>query len=204
VRLVRAAECPRVPWRNGAGWTRVIAQDPRDADFDGFAWRVSLAQILADGPFSAFTGVERHLVLCEGDTMALTVDGVEHELHPTEVLPFAGESAVSCALPDGGPALALNVMVRRRVQVASVRIAYAVPDLLVAAPAHSAVLVVALTPWTTLGRRRLPLGRFDTVWLRAGSHTSISGDGPVAVITIAPASRSVPLARSVARGPPPP
>ena len=58
------------PWRNGGGTTRTVATG--DATPTGeWTWRVSVADITQDGPFSIFPGVDRHLALIEGAGIVL-------------------------------------------------------------------------------------------------------------------------------------
>ena len=54
--VVRAAGQRRMRWKNGAGWTSEILRAP---DVDDWDWRLSIAEIEADAPFSAFPGVDR-------------------------------------------------------------------------------------------------------------------------------------------------
>ncbi len=62
----------RMPWKNGGGTTLELAVDPPGATFDtGFAWRLSTAEVAASGPFSAFPGLERTLLLLAGDGFQL-------------------------------------------------------------------------------------------------------------------------------------
>ncbi|HNM98403.1 MAG TPA: HutD family protein, partial [Marmoricola sp.] len=51
--IVRATDATVVPWRNGGGSTREYFKVGGD-DFD---WRLSVAQIVQPGPFSAFPGI---------------------------------------------------------------------------------------------------------------------------------------------------
>ena len=182
VKLIRAADCPNQRWRNGAGWTRVLAQEPQDADLDSFAWRLSVAEICSAGPFSVFSGVERQLVMCDGVGLSIVVDGEHHILHPGELVRFHGAAAVSCALADGR-ATALNVMTRTGLGTASVTIERAEADHVLTAPADAGLLVVALTASTSLGSQRLaPL---DALCLQPGEPAVLSG-GDLVVITVAP------------------
>ena len=99
-RVIPANEYQRVRWKNGLGWTREIARFPDTGDLD---WRLSIAEIDADAPFSAFPGVDRELVLLEGNGLRLRFDdGDVVELHPPhERLRFAGERALRGELVDG-------------------------------------------------------------------------------------------------------
>ncbi|MCZ0993430.1 HutD family protein [Streptomyces noursei] len=52
MRILRADGRAAVPWRNGGGLTREVAAHPPGAGWDAFAWRVSLAEVTRDGPYS--------------------------------------------------------------------------------------------------------------------------------------------------------
>ncbi len=43
-----------MPWKNGGGETAEIAVFPPSADLSEFGWRISMATVSSDGPFSAF------------------------------------------------------------------------------------------------------------------------------------------------------
>jgi environmental stress-induced protein Ves len=112
-RLLRAQDYRRERWRNGAGWTREVHAQP-SADGDGWDWRLSIAEIDADAPFSACPGVDRELVLLEGNGLRLRFDdGGLVELHPPhERARFAGERALRGELVDG-PTRDFNLMWKR-------------------------------------------------------------------------------------------
>ena len=65
-RLVGSSDLVRVPWKNGGGTTAEVAVHPPGAGLDDFDWRISMADVAVDGPFSRFPGVDRTLVLAEG------------------------------------------------------------------------------------------------------------------------------------------
>lgn len=109
------ATLPVMPWKNGGGCTREIACWPPGAGLGDFGWRVSIATIAAPGPFSVFQGVNRHIMLLDGDGVRLqSSDGrIDHRLD-TPCLPFAfsGDATIDCTLL-GGASSDFNVMVRR-------------------------------------------------------------------------------------------
>ncbi|MEV1047279.1 HutD family protein [Streptomyces sp. NPDC049916] len=113
VRVLRAADLTPAPWKNGGGLTREIATGPEGAGADGFAWRVSLADVTADGPFSLFPGADRTLTVVEGAGMDLVVGG-EHHIVDEPLWPhdFPGDLPTEGFLL-GGPVVNLNVMYRR-------------------------------------------------------------------------------------------
>jgi environmental stress-induced protein Ves len=112
--VIPANEYRRERWRNGLGWTREIHAQAATGKPGDWAWRLSIAEIEHDAPFSAFPGVERELVLLSGNGLRLRfVDGEVRELHPPhDKLRFAGERAVSGELLDG-PTQDFNLMWRR-------------------------------------------------------------------------------------------
>lgn len=101
LRLLPAHDYRRERWRNGLGWTREILRWPEVAeDWD---WRLSIAEIEQDGPFSLFPGVERELVLLRGHGVRLRFDDgeIREALPPHGRVRFAGERAVQGELIDG-------------------------------------------------------------------------------------------------------
>jgi hypothetical protein len=112
-RVLSPADYRRMPWKNGAGRTTEVASHPAGAALDAFDWRVSVADVVRDGPFSAFAGVDRTIVLLAGAGMRLDGGGRAVSLHaPYEPHSFSGDDAIDCALVDG-PVRDFNLMLRR-------------------------------------------------------------------------------------------
>jgi uncharacterized protein len=114
MRVIRAADCRRMPWKNGGGWTTEIAVWPEGAGLDAFVWRLSAARVEADGPFSLFPGIDRTLAVTEGAGVILTIGGRPPVDLDLETAPFrfpADQSTV--ARLCNGPITDLNVMTRR-------------------------------------------------------------------------------------------
>lgn len=91
------------PWRNGRGTTRELAT--------GDGWRVSLADLTADGPFSHFPRTDRVFTPL-GDGFGLVVDGVAVDVRRHQPIRFPGEAEVSVQGLTR-PTQALNVMTDR-------------------------------------------------------------------------------------------
>jgi environmental stress-induced protein Ves len=97
------------PWRNGGGITRELLAAP---DTGQWQWRVSVADIERDGPFSAWPGVQRWFAVLEGAGVALTIDGAAHVVTPRGgALRFDGDASTTCHLLEG-PTRDLNLMLR--------------------------------------------------------------------------------------------
>ncbi len=103
------------PWKNGGGVTREVAAWPTGASFADFAWRVSIADVAQDGPFSAFDGIDRQITLWEGEGVHLLSDdgSIDHRLVECGA-PFAfdGGTPLQATLRAGG-IRDINVMTRR-------------------------------------------------------------------------------------------
>src|SRR5690606_32701791 len=169
--ILRAGDYQRERWRNGAGWTRQVHAE---AAADGGAqwdWRLSIAEIDVDAPFSSFPGIDRELVLLQGNGMRLRFDdGEVHELLPPhERLRFAGERALFGELVDG-PTRDFNLMWRRDTIDAALWHRPLVGSMLVFVdPGETWVLhVLAGTAHIHGMADALPMGVGDTALLRAG------------------------------------
>ena len=109
-------------WRNGAGETREICCFP-PATRD-FHWRASIASLAANGEFSLFPGVERVITLLEGGEVTLEEANMfTHTLKQHQPFTFAGDKVVKAKLTEGRMSLDFNIMTRRDVCLAKVRVA---------------------------------------------------------------------------------
>ena len=96
-------------WRNGGGRTRELLARPAGADWK---LRVSLADIEADGPFSAFPGVQRWFAVVQGAGVVLRFANGQRRVQAGDApLCFDGGEGPGCSL-TGGPTRDLNLMVR--------------------------------------------------------------------------------------------
>ncbi len=132
--VVRAEDVRRVPWRNGRGVTEEIAVGQAGnagpvgaagASFErgDFAWRVSRAAVTESGPFSAFPGIDRVIVVTEGDGLALSHGDAAPpaRIGRFERYRFSGEWPTSADLV-GGPVRDFNVLTRRDAVRAEVKV----------------------------------------------------------------------------------
>ena len=87
-----------MPWRNGQGTTVEIAKAPREGSFD---WRVSIADVAADGPFSRFDGYDRSITAIDGAGMILRSGTREARIGRLDPYRFSGDDNIECFLIDG-------------------------------------------------------------------------------------------------------
>lgn len=114
MRVIRAAGCKKMPWKNGGGETTEIAVSPDGASIENFDWRLSMATVASSGPFSLFAGIDRTLAVLDGDGLSLTVEGMGTTALTTgsAPLPFPGDAPAGADL-IGGTVTDLNIMTRR-------------------------------------------------------------------------------------------
>ncbi|WP_409997573.1 HutD family protein [Curvibacter sp. APW13] len=140
------ADLPRTPWKNGGGSTREVVCQPPGTGMEAFDWRVSIATIAQPGPFSVFTGIDRTILLLDGDGVRLHAPGhFDHRLDvPGQPFAFAGDVAVDCTLL-GGESTDFNVMTRRGVARSDVQLHTGRATL---APATAGVLLALDGDWS--------------------------------------------------------
>ena len=139
------------PWKNGGGVTREIACAPAGAGLGSFDWRASIATIDRPGPFSAFPGVDRVIMLLEGAGVRLHAPqaGIDHRLdRPHAPFAFAGDAALECELL-GGASTDFNLMWRRDRLRAEVRVLHGEGHV---APAEQGLLLALRGRWRVDGR----------------------------------------------------
>lgn len=184
--LIPFAGLQPVPWKNAGGSTTEIAVYPPEAGFEEFDWRLTLATVSADGPFSLFPGVERTLVLLEGHGLSLDIDGDTALVSDAEPIAFDGENRVHATL-NRGPSTVFNAMTRLdRCWHRFGRRVLGGPSTFVA---RADVTLLFLAEGETLelcnDDQRINLVRYDAVLLDQGSTWKLDADqGAVYVVDI--------------------
>ena len=156
-------DLPATPWKNGGGVTREIVCQPPGTGMTDFDWRVSIAHIASDGPFSAFAGVDRVITLLSGGGVHLLSDNaqVDHRLDvPLAPFAFAGEVPIHARLL-AGDCHDFNVMTRRAVCSASLQVVRSACD----RPAASQGLLMAVQGhWALEGHGAETLAPQQGLW----------------------------------------
>jgi uncharacterized protein len=178
--VVRYADCVVTPWKNGRGVTREIAAAPSISGGADFGWRLSMAEVAADAPFSSFAGIERRLAVVEGGPLELTIDGAVHELvRGGGAVTFGGDAAVSGRSLDE-PVTDLNLMLDRSDFVGQLepvsRSRYDVSSGTAVIVSTAPTLALSLT-WSGVSASTVELGRLDCVILVVTGPLTIEFEG---------------------------
>lgn len=104
VTLHKSADYEVQPWKNGQGTTTEISRAYGPGAGGDFIWRLSIADITQDGPFSIFAGIDRTLMLLSGPGIELSFDPDEGPITLDQAYSchaFDGDRPVECHLIDG-------------------------------------------------------------------------------------------------------
>jgi environmental stress-induced protein Ves len=128
--LVRRVDSvPLQPWKNGRGFARELAA--------GDGWRISLADVERDGPFSVYRGVTRHSIVVAGAGLRLLDGEASLDMRACKPVRYDGGRAWHATLL-AGPVQVLNVMLESARWTARLRAGGALDD----AQAFSACLAL--------------------------------------------------------------
>ena len=178
MRILRRDAYRKMPWKNGKGVTEEVASFPDGAGLDAFIWRLSIAHVAEDGPFSVFPGIDRTITLLSGDGMTLDLPEESVELHVSgDPFAFSGDLEIS-SRNRGGSTVDFNVMTRRGVAVHRVSKRPAG----VVEASELTFLVVLHGDVEAAGQ---PLSQWDVVRLEKGESLRVDGDGTLLEIEIA-------------------
>lgn len=112
IEIISPEQYKKIPWKNGKGETSELAISA-GGTIDEFDWRISIASVVADGPFSDFTGYMRNLVLIEGAGIKLhhNESSVENLDHFLAAATFEGGCKTVGTL-NAGPITDFNLMTK--------------------------------------------------------------------------------------------
>jgi len=196
IKVLTAADYRATPWKNGGGITQDVLLLPPGAGPEDFDIRLSLAPIVADGPFSAFPGIDRHITLLGEAPLSLELGGDWRALQP--MVPFYFDGALKPrARLGGGPARAFNIMTRRGRWNAQVMPATGTVEPLLAAPDGGLVVLHAVSgTWQVghaLGAALVRQGETLVSSEEAPLHASCGPAGEAVVAFLSPTGRAEPV-----------
>ena len=172
-----------MPWRNGAGVTREIAIDDAPGESAApFRWRLSMADLAGDGPFSEIADVDRILVLLHGEAVELAIDGAPPvPLGRHEAIAFPGDVPTGLTMAPG-TGRDLNLMWDRTRAEGAVNVLEVGAELAVDAPVAFAVAIGGPATVAVDGDE-FALGEQDALRIDGGGSIAVV-DGDVCVATI--------------------
>lgn len=109
MRHLTRADYRTMPWANGKGTTVELL---RVDGPQGLLWRLSMASVVENGPFSMLPGIDRNLTVITGPGFRLNGPGVDLTCAPLVPVAFPGDVAVT-ALGVTAPSEDFNVMTDR-------------------------------------------------------------------------------------------
>ncbi|MCF6371214.1 HutD/Ves family protein [Rhizobium halophilum] len=188
MKVLSACDHKRMPWKNGRGETAEIAVFPADATVDTFDWRISMATVAEDGPFSIFPGIDRTLSVIEGGGLELSVAGCEPIFLDPSSLPyrFSADVATKARLTDG-TIVDFNVMSRRETVNHQVQ-RLALPLSLEGSDRTRFIFCLGTGVRVIGASREETLQARDVVIVEAGEQISMTGEGAILAVMILPAN----------------
>lgn len=141
-RILRSGDYQRMPWKNGGGTTTEIWKQVSPAGT--MLWRLSIADVASDGPFSEFPAIDRWIMVIAGKGMELTIEGVGTKRldRPFQPLFFPGDAKTDCRLLDG-PIRDFNVMIARGFGNGVLEVLHLEPGITAPLPEHTVAIHVA-------------------------------------------------------------
>lgn len=181
MQIIRRAAFTTVPWKNGGGITHEVAK----VELDGrLLWRLSLAEVSSDGPFSLFASLARILTVIDGPGMDLLSAGgeVAHAVPPLRPVAFSGDEPLFGKL-RGGPCLDFNLIYDPQQFRAVVEVMSA-GTLMV--PRTDAVREGLLCLAGSVRCGEHSLGRHDFAFVDAGDKAEVLAGSQTLVVTLLP------------------
>lgn len=167
MRHLTAADYRRMPWANGRGTTVELW---REEVAGQLSFRLSMATVAEDGPFSLFPGIDRVLTVISGPGFHLRGPGHDLRADPLRPVAFPGDAPIAA----GGvtaPSEDFNVMVARGQRA----------EVVVAQPGQGItaerLFCFALAPATLL---------LDHAEISLAKHDLLVAEGAVQVVTGGP------------------
>ncbi len=160
IRHLTLTDYTTMPWANGRGQTvEMIRENGPDG---GLLWRISMASVVEDGPFSIFPGVQRNLTVISGPGFDLLGE-TRITAAPLTPVAFPGDVPIA-AMGVTAPSDDFNVMTARALSLPDVQVLHSGS---IAPPTPGLLAVFALEPATVSG---CPLGRHDLIITDEKAH----------------------------------
>jgi environmental stress-induced protein Ves len=159
-----------MPWANGRGTTVELLREDGPA---GLLFRLSMASVVEDGPFSIFPGIERNLTVLSGPGFRLDGPGLSLWCKPLVPVAFAGDVPVQAVETGNRPSNDFNVMTARALPRPHVTVEAVATSL----PAGGTLYLFALAP---TGINGVKVECHDLIV--TADSVRIDGSGPVIAV----------------------
>jgi environmental stress-induced protein Ves len=170
MRHLTTADYRTMPWANGRGTTVELLQEDGP---DGLLFRLSMASVIEDGPFSVFPGIERNLTVISGPGFRLDGPCLSLPCKPLVPVAFAGDLPLQAAGTGRIASVDFNVMTARALPRPDVAVHHAPVTL----PTGGTLCLFALDIGVING---MPVQRHDLVITEASAR--IDGAGQVIAV----------------------
>jgi hypothetical protein len=168
--VVQLADVPATAWKNGGGVTRELAVWPLA---DDWVWRMSVADVAQDGPFSVFAGIDRWFAVLDGAGVQLDMSGKSYPLTPADPpFFFDGETPVNCQLING-KTVDFNLMLRRSCASAQMQRVAGNFEIILNAPKVIAVYAHHTSGNVRFDQKTMVLPAFSLAWQKIETPTRI-------------------------------
>lgn len=174
IQIIEPGAWRATPWGAGQGTTHEIARWLGGGGDGGYAARLSVAEIVAPGPFTPLPGYARWLaVLVDGGALTLTIAGRPQRVEAGAAVRFDGADAVDAAIV--GPARVCNLIVRADVAWSAAWSAPAEPH--IAPPGVTAIHAIAAVE-IAIDDARFTLATGETLIATAARPLTIEHSAP--------------------------
>lgn len=174
LRILTPDQYQTTPWKNGGGVTHEIA---RHGSGDTWHWRLSIAEVASDGPFSHFPGMSRVLTVIEGAGVDLQSPQGTQKARLHHPVHFPGDLDVTGRLV-GGTVRDLNLIYDAKAYSAEVRVTHG-PGLIAGGAGTTGFLCLSGT--VTLAGHGVPVGAFA---FAADADITLGADAAGILVTL--------------------
>jgi environmental stress-induced protein Ves len=176
--LIPLADVPASPWRNGGGVTRELLAWPGAQDW---SWRLSVAEVASNGPFSRFDGVQRWFAVLDGAGVQLQMPEQTHTLTVDSApLCFDGAVPVDCQLLNGATQ-DFNLMLQRDRASATMQRLSGVTRFVLDAPKTIAVYAIGTGAGVQFEHETVAVPPHSLVWRNLPAGATLQVNAPHAL-----------------------
>jgi environmental stress-induced protein Ves len=176
MRIIPPTDFKTMPWKNGGGITHEILKEEHDGRM---LWRLSIAEVASDGPFSLFPGLSRILTVIDGDGLVLQAPDRELRALPFSPVAFSGDLPISSTRINGD-VRDFNVIFDASAVMADVSVFLGAPSLVLNAGKNTRQFALVLGEAHINGQEAPPLSLVEV----GSGRVQLACRGPILLATI--------------------